>query len=133
MLKSLFTCCYYSEVTLRCILGQVSFFLVVCHQEVADSEYSSIAWNPYTCVDTHILEMVQNRAARWICTSWNPVIYAWSKSTNDCLRELTWPSLAQHRVYFIVDYFHSILNHRNSYTFMIILHLRQFLLQGPIN
>ena len=80
-------------------------------------EYASIVWNPHTSVDAHVLEMVQNRAARWICASWNPVIYAWSKSIHDCLRELSWPSLAQRRVYFIVDYFHSILHHRNSFLF----------------
>ena len=113
--------------------GPSAFFLVVCHQEVADSEYASIAWNPHTSVDTHILEMVQNRAARWICATWNLVIHAWSKSTNDCLRELSSPSIARHHVYFIVEYFHSISNHWNSYSFMIILHLRRLLLQGPIN
>ena len=62
--------------------GPSSFFpCSVCHQEVADSEYASIVWNPHTSVhvDTHILEMVQNRAARWICASWNLVIYTWSK------------------------------------------------------
>ena len=58
-------------------------------------EYASVVWNPYISADVNLLEAVQNRAARWICATWDPVTYSWSKSSRTCLSELTWPSLAQ--------------------------------------
>ena len=73
-------------------------------------EYASVVWNPYTSADVNLLEAVQNRAARWICATWDPVTYSWSKSSLTCLHELAWPSLVQRRTYFIVDYLHSILH-----------------------
>ena len=80
-------------------------------------EYASIVWNPYTSSDTNLLEAVQNRAARWICATWDHATYSWSKSSHTCLSELKWPSLAQCRTYFIIDYLHSILHHMNSFSF----------------
>ena len=40
-----------------------------------------------------LIESVQRRAARWICSTWNPQSHQWSKSLDDCISELHWPSL----------------------------------------
>ena len=80
-------------------------------------EYASIVWSPYTLADINLLEAIQNRATQWICATWDRVAYFWSKSSSTCLSELKWPSLAQRRTYFAIDYFHSILHHKNSFLF----------------
>ena len=79
-------------------------------------EYASIVWNPHTSSDINLLEAVQNRAARWICATWNRDTYSWSKSSSTCLEELKWPSLACRRTYFSIDYLHSILHHKNLFS-----------------
>ena len=84
-------------------------------------EYASVVWNPYASADVNLLEAVQNQAACWIHATWDPATYSWSKSSRTCLSELTWPSLAQHRTYFIVDYLHSILHKMNSWLLYIQL------------
>ena len=80
-------------------------------------EYASIVWSPYTSTNINLLEAIQNRAARWICATWDRVTYSWSKTSSTCLRELKWPSLAQRRTYFAIDYLHSIFHHKNSFLF----------------
>ena len=80
-------------------------------------KYAGVVWNPYASVDVNLLEAIQNRAAHWICATWDLATYSWSKSSRTCLKELMWPSLAQHRTYFIVDYLHSILHKMNSFSF----------------
>ena len=89
-------------------------------------EYASIVWNPYTSSDTNLLAAVQNRAACWICATWDHATYSWSKSSHTCLSELKWPSLAQRRTYFIIDYLHSILHHMNSFSFNDYFKLNSF-------
>jgi len=80
-------------------------------------EYASIVWNPHTSSDIKLLEAVQNRAARWICATWDHFTYSWNKSSHTCLSELKWPTLSQRRTYFTIDYLHSILHHMNSFFF----------------
>ena len=72
-------------------------------------EYASVVWNPHTVSDINIIEAVQKRATRWICTRWNSSTYSWDKSYDDCLRELNWPTLAHHCHYYMIDYIHSML------------------------
>ena len=68
-------------------------------------EYACVVWSPK---NSALLEAVQNRAARWIVKShWDPAIL---KSSNDCVLELHWPSLASRRVFltclFVFQIFH---------------------------
>ena len=74
-------------------------------------EYACVVWSPHSAKDSALLEAVQNRAARWIVKShWDPAILKWTKSSNDCVSELHWPSLASRRVFltclFVFQIFH---------------------------
>jgi len=47
-----------------------------------------------------LLEQIQRRAARWVCSSrWDPFVPTWTKSSDQlqCLDELGWPSLKSRR------------------------------------
>ena len=47
------------------------------------------------------LECVQHQAANWAAGSrWDPSSYCRSKSSDDCLTELKWPSTHQRHIYF---------------------------------
>ena len=74
-------------------------------------------WNPFLSKDINILESIQNRAARWICAKWDSVCYAWSKSTNDCLSELCWPTLETRRTYLCICFLYDILHQRYALSF----------------
>ena len=57
------------------------------------------------------LEHVQRQAARWASGSrWNPCSYSWSKSSDECITELKWPSIHQRHVYFSICQVHDILH-----------------------
>ena len=45
----------------------------------------------------NLIESVQRRAARWIKSYFDPLTIQWTKSSDECLRELEWPSLGQRR------------------------------------
>ena len=49
-------------------------------------EYCNVVWTLYTA---------QHRAAKWIKSS---LTFQWTKSSDECLRELEWPSLEQRRM-----------------------------------
>ena len=67
-------------------------------------EYACQVWSPYTTRDKSGLESVQRRTARWACGSqWDPISRTWSKSSDDCLNLLCWPSLADRRNYLSVS------------------------------
>jgi len=63
-----------------------------------------------------LLESVQRRTARWIKSKYDSTLYQWSKSTDDCLTELKWPTLA-HRLYQSVVMLHSIMNNYTPINF----------------
>ena len=74
-------------------------------------EYACVVWSPHSAKDSALLEAVQNRAARWIVKShWDPAILKWTKSSNNCVLELHWPSLSSRRVFltclFVFQIFH---------------------------
>ena len=72
-------------------------------------------WFLHTAKNINCLEHVQHRAAHWASGSrWNPSSYCWTKSSDDCLVELKWPSIHQRHVYFSVCQVHDILHHHNS-------------------
>ena len=56
-------------------------------------EYACAVWTPYTVDDIELLESVQNRAARWIKSYWDPSALKWSKSSTIYIKELNWPLL----------------------------------------
>ena len=75
-------------------------------------EYACPVWFPHTAKNINHLEHVQHRAARWVSGSrWNPSSYCWTKSTDDCLAELKWPSIHQCHVYFTIC--QMVLHHQN--------------------
>ena len=91
-------------------------------------EYASIVWNPHTSSDTNLLEAVQNRAACWICATWDRDTHSWSKSLNACLGELKWLLLVHRRTLIIFtaycitrnpSYSKTILNSTRSHQLII--------------
>ena len=73
-------------------------------------EYGSIVWSPHTAKSIKLLESVQCRAARWNKSKYDSTLYQCSKSIDDCLKELKWPTLASWRLYQSVIMLHSIMN-----------------------
>ena len=68
----------------------------------------------HTTKNMNSLEHVQRRAARWASGSrWNPCSYSWSKSSDECITELKWPSIHQSHVYFSICQVHDILHYHN--------------------
>ena len=81
-------------------------------------EYACQVWRPHTARDISGLESIQCRAARWACGSqWDPISRKWSKSSDDCLNSLRWPSLTDRRNYLSVSTLYDILNNRTSLSF----------------
>ena len=81
-------------------------------------EYACPVWFLHTAKNINTLERVQLRTARRAAGSrWNPSLYCWSKSSDDCLKELKWPSIHQCHIYFSICQVHDILHNRNSISF----------------
>ena len=75
-------------------------------------EYAATVWNPG---DIHLLEALQNRAARWICGNcWNPPTNSWTTSSQDCCSQLCLPSLQSRRDFLSARFLHDIYNKRTS-------------------
>ena len=55
-------------------------------------EYASSVWDPYTQANIRKLEMVQRRAARYVCNRWHN-----TSSVSEMLNNLGWESLATRR------------------------------------
>ena len=60
--------------------------------------------------DINLLESVQNQAACWIKSYWDPSALKWSKSSAICTKELNWPSLKIRCQYISILTLYSILN-----------------------
>ena len=57
-------------------------------------DYGCQVWNPHQHGKIDLLERVYMGPARWSCGSqWDPVTLSWSKSSEACLTDLSWPSL----------------------------------------
>ena len=81
-------------------------------------EYACPVWFLHTTKNINTLERVQSRAARWAAGSrWNTSSYCWSKSSDDCLKELNWPSIHQRHIYFSICQVHDILHNRHCVSF----------------
>ena len=55
-------------------------------------------------------ESVQRKAPRWIKSRYDPSLYKWTKSTDDCLMKLKWPTLGLRQWYQTVVMVYSILH-----------------------
>ena len=87
-------------------------------------EYACPVWFLHTTKNINALERVQLRAARWAPGSrWSPSTYCWSKSSDDCVKELKWPSIHQHHTYFSICQVHDIFYNRHSISFSDHFHL----------
>ena len=80
-------------------------------------EYGYSVWYPHTSKDIHVLESVQRRAARWIQSRYDPNIRKWTKSSDICLKELRWPTLALRQQYYTILMLYSILHDLSPITF----------------
>ena len=74
-------------------------------------EYACAVWAPYIAHDNDLLESVQNKAARWIKSFWDPSAFIWTKSSSVCVEELGWPSLKLRHDYFTIWTLYCILHH----------------------
>ena len=67
-------------------------------------EYACPVWHPYTIKNINTLESVQRRAARWASNSkWDAISHCWSKSSDDCIQELHWPTIQQRHNYYSIQ------------------------------
>ena len=65
----------------------------------------------YQQKDIQLLESIQRHAARWVCGSrWDPSVFSWSKSSDQCLNQLGWPLLKLRRDYLSVNLLYDIIN-----------------------
>ena len=81
-------------------------------------DYASAVWNPHTQKNISALEKIQNRGAHWVCGSrFCTRTFKWSKSTQDCNRELFWSSLVIRRNYLSVTTMYDILHNHISLHF----------------
>ena len=87
-------------------------------------EYACPVWHPYTTKNINTLESVLRRAARWASNSkWDAISHCWSKSSDDCIQELHWPTIQQRHNYYSICLVHDSLHHRNSLSFHEHYHL----------
>ena len=80
-------------------------------------EYGCSVWSPHTSKDINVLESVQRRAACWIQSKYDPNVHKWTKSSDVCLKELRWPTLALRRQYYSILMLYSILHNLTPITF----------------
>ena len=81
-------------------------------------EYALPVWFLYSPGDIKKLEVVQRRAARWVCGSrWNITRKCWSRSSDSCLDQLKWPTLHSRQKYFSICQLHSIFNNCSAIPF----------------
>ena len=80
-------------------------------------EYACPVWSPFTSSNIKLIESVQCRAARWICSTWNPQSHQWSKSLDDCISELQWPSLQSRWQFLSLSIFYDIWKGRTGINF----------------
>ena len=81
-------------------------------------EYGCQLWNPFTQKNIQLLENIQRRAACWVCGSrWDPSVFSWTKSSDQCLEQLRWPSLKSRRGYLSVNLLYDIINNKIAVKF----------------
>ena len=83
-------------------------------------EYCNVVWTLYTAKNINLIESVQRRAARWIKSSFYSLTFQWTKSSDECLRELEWPSLEQRCNYACVTMLYAIVINLLQSSFLIV-------------
>lgn len=96
-------------------LGLLRRILSGCDKKVKDLAYRSLvrpkleygcsAWNPYTKQSIDQIEMVQRRAARFVCND-----YSRFSHVTHMIEHLGWDSLEHRRLFFQTSMFYKILN-----------------------
>ena len=114
------------------MLNRLRHAIFGCTQQAKINAYKALVrpylknacavWAPYTTNDTDLLEAVQNRAARWIKSFWDPSTYQWSKSSVTCVEELWWPSLKARRIYISIWTLYCILHKTTAIDFSRYFH-----------
>ena len=108
-------------MSLKWLVCHLAIFLVDC------LEYSCAVWTSYTAHDIDLLESVQNRAAHWIKSYWDPSALKWSKSSTICIKELKWPLLKVRWQYiYCILTLYSILNGTAANSFTKYLQFNKF-------
>ena len=108
----------YASVTILCCYTYIktSYLIKLCtfHANNKSSEASC----------SLELWRVQRQTAHWSCGSqWNPVTLSWTKSSETCLSDLSWPTLYLHRHYLSIVALYDILHaQKPSSNFHWILH-----------
>ena len=69
-------------------------------------EYSSCVWDPHTKSQTHQLEMVQRRAARYTCNRYHN-----TSSVTEMLQTLNWATLEKRRIRTRIIFLYKIIHH----------------------
>ena len=69
-------------------------------------EYSSCVWDPHTKSKENQLEMVQRRAARYVCNRFHN-----TSSVTDMITDLNWPTLQQRRTRTRIIFFYKVIHH----------------------
>ena len=75
-------------------------------------------WNPFTQKNIQLLENIQRCAACRVCGSrWDPSMFSWTKSSDQCLEQLRWPSLKSRHDYLSVNLLYDIINNKIAVKF----------------
>ena len=107
-------------------------------------EYAAVVWDPYTQENQHKIEMVQRRAARYVCNN-----YTRDASLTTMLHQLGWRSLLQRRAYIRLVFLYKCINclvavdlsrdlirptrpsrHRNSRSYNVPFNKRDYIQQS---
>ena len=79
-------------------------------------EYCNAVWTLHsTSKNINLIELVQHKAARWIKSSFDPTTFQWTKSSDECIRELRWPFLELRNSYVCVVMLYAILNNSDYF------------------
>ena len=62
-------------------------------------EYAAPVWSPHTTSGKLALEKVQKRAAHWICSKWDKQEHRWTKTYDEALSQLQWPTVSQRHTF----------------------------------
>ena len=74
-------------------------------------EYFIGVWTLHTSKNIDLMESMQHRVARWIKSSFDPLILQWTTSSSECIRKFGWPSLELRRNYAcIIVLLYAIIN-----------------------
>ena len=80
-------------------------------------EYAGPVWYLHTQKATETLERVQKKAAHWICSKWDKINHCWSKSYDQDLSELQWPTIRQRHNFLSICQIYKCLNNLDCIEF----------------